>query len=130
MGLTIAEAEEFPLSPATGVEVVNSKAALHVLLARSAMIDPLDRLRLDPGKRWRACPARFSWYHAIMAKSTNDTTKPRKRPAQSGTPVMVRLQPDQIQRLDNWRKGQAELPSRPEAIRRLVEHALGNSKDA
>jgi hypothetical protein len=37
---------------------------------------------------------------------------------------MVRLLPDQAERLDRWRKDLPDRPGRPEAIRRLVERAL------
>ena len=37
---------------------------------------------------------------------------------------MVRLLPDQAARLDRWRKGLADSPGRPEAIRRLLEQGL------
>ena len=60
-----------------------------------------------------------------MAKSTRDTTKPRKqRPATLGEPVMVRVQPNMAKQLDDWRREQDDLPGRPEAIRRLVELGL------
>jgi hypothetical protein len=59
-----------------------------------------------------------------MVKSTRDTTKPRKRPAVTGDPVMVRVQPDMAKQLDDWRRKQDDLPGRPEAIRRLVELGL------
>ena len=59
-----------------------------------------------------------------MVKSTRDTTKPRKRPAVTGDPVMVRVQPEMAKELDDWRRKQADLPNRPEAIRRLVELGL------
>jgi hypothetical protein len=36
----------------------------------------------------------------------------------------MRLLPDQVERLDVWVRAQADRPSRPEAIRRLVEQAL------
>lgn len=55
--------------------------------------------------------------------ATGDTTK-RKRPPQSGAPVMVRLQPDQLAALDAWIAAQPEPVTRPEAIRRLVEKGL------
>jgi hypothetical protein len=42
--------------------------------------------------------------------------------------VMVRLEPDQIAALDAWIKKQAEPPTRPEAIRRLVEIGLKAKK--
>ena len=60
-----------------------------------------------------------------MAKSTRDTTKPRNpRPAITGAPVMVRVQPDMAKLIDDWRRKQEDLPGRPEAIRRLVEIGL------
>ena len=37
---------------------------------------------------------------------------------------MVRLLPDQAARLDRWRKGLADSPGRPEAIRRLLDQGL------
>lgn len=37
---------------------------------------------------------------------------------------MVRLQPDQLAALDAWRAAQDDQPSRPEAIRRLLDRAL------
>jgi hypothetical protein len=60
-----------------------------------------------------------------MGKSTRDTTKPRKpRAVVTGEPVMVRVQPEMAKELDDWRRKQADLPNRPEAIRRLVELGL------
>jgi hypothetical protein len=41
---------------------------------------------------------------------------------------MVRLLPAQAKRLDEWRKSHADKPGRPEAIRRLLEQALGKGK--
>jgi hypothetical protein len=42
-----------------------------------------------------------------------------------GKPVVVRIQPPQLQALDAWIAEQAPpFPSRPEAIRRLVELGL------
>ena len=40
-------------------------------------------------------------------------------------PVMVRLLPGQATSVDAWRGRQTDRPGRPEAIRRLVERALG-----
>jgi hypothetical protein len=37
---------------------------------------------------------------------------------------MVRLQPELATPLDDWRRNQADLPTRAEAIRRLLEEAL------
>jgi hypothetical protein len=41
---------------------------------------------------------------------------------------MVRLQPELSAPLDDWRRKQADLPSRAEAIRRLVELGLKAKK--
>ena len=38
--------------------------------------------------------------------------------------VSTRLQPGFLERLDAWRREQPDLPSRPEALRRLAEQAL------
>jgi hypothetical protein len=46
----------------------------------------------------------------------------------TGEPVLVRIQPDMAKRIDGWRARQDDLPSRPEAIRRLVEQGLGGKK--
>jgi len=46
------------------------------------------------------------------------------RPGQSGQFVGVRLQPDDLAALDAWIADQADPPSRPEAMRRLMRQAL------
>lgn len=38
--------------------------------------------------------------------------------------VSTRLQPELLKRLDEWRRRQPDLPSRPEALRRLAEKGL------
>jgi hypothetical protein len=43
-------------------------------------------------------------------------------------PVMVRLSPDQVTRLDDWRRAQSDLPGRPEAIRRILDDRLNLPK--
>ena len=39
-------------------------------------------------------------------------------------PITVRLQPVPLRELDLWAKSQDDRPSRPEAIRRLIELGL------
>lgn len=57
--------------------------------------------------------------------SIRGTTKKRGRPATGkGESINVRLQPDQLAAVDAWAAKQEDGPSRPEAIRRLVEKAL------
>ena len=64
-----------------------------------------------------------------MVKASREITKSiKKRATSTGAPVLVRLQPDALQRLDDWRRGQEDLPGRPEAIRRLIEMALSKRK--
>lgn len=61
-----------------------------------------------------------------MAKSTSDNKKSMGRPRTGiGQLIGVRLQPDQLAALDRWIEGQEEpRPSRPEAIRQLIDKAL------
>ena len=40
------------------------------------------------------------------------------------TPVMVRFPREQLDLIDAWRRLQADLPTRPEAVRRLTEKGL------
>jgi hypothetical protein len=48
----------------------------------------------------------------------------RGRPPKDIVPVLVRLPVSQADALDVWRAGQDDKPTRPEAIRRLVDLAL------
>jgi hypothetical protein len=57
-------------------------------------------------------------------KAHRSLGSPRPRPKGTGEPVLVRLQPEFAAPLDGWRRGQSDLPSRAEAIRRLVELRL------
>jgi hypothetical protein len=41
---------------------------------------------------------------------------------------MVRLSPEQLKALDEWRRKEEDIPGRPEAIRRLVELGLAAKK--
>jgi hypothetical protein len=53
---------------------------------------------------------------------------PKKRrgppPTGQGIQIQVRIQPVKLADLDRWIAAQADQPSRPEAIRRIVERAL------
>jgi cytochrome c553 len=59
-----------------------------------------------------------------MMPASSDT-KSSKRPGQSGTPVMVRLQPEQLKKLDEWIARQPASLSRPEAVRTLLALSMG-----
>jgi hypothetical protein len=56
------------------------------------------------------------------------TRMARKKPGPPATGkgelIGVRIQPDQMKKLDEWISDQDDRPSRPEAIRRLVDQAL------
>lgn len=64
--------------------------------------------------------------------STQETVTARKRrgpkPTGKGVNVGVRLQPDQMTALDAWIGRQADEPSRPEAMRRLLTMALSDRR--
>jgi len=61
-----------------------------------------------------------------MVKSISSAKKSRRgRPRVHATPVNTRFPPAELQALDAWITSQpAPRPSRPEAIRRLVEWAM------
>ena len=53
------------------------------------------------------------------------TNRPRGRPTKKAQdrPFQMRVSDDFFRTVDEWRRGQADLPSRAEAIRRMVELA-------
>ena len=55
--------------------------------------------------------------------------RPRGRPATTGKGELigVRILPDLLEKIDDWRKAQEQDVSRPNAIRRLVQDALDRS---
>ena len=61
-----------------------------------------------------------------MAKQ--ETLVPQKKrgpkPTGKGKPIMTRLQPDMLHKVDAFIQRQKDSPSRPEAIRRLIELGL------
>lgn len=54
----------------------------------------------------------------------NSAKKPKGRPSVDSEAINVRMERDMIDRLDDFRRGEKDMPSRPEAIRRLVEKGL------
>jgi hypothetical protein len=62
----------------------------------------------------------------VTDATTVNTKKRKKRPGQPGHLVGTRFQPDLLKQIDEWRREQEDAPTRPEAIRRLVEKALGD----
>lgn len=65
------------------------------------------------------------WYRVNMKTSmvieSPMNAEPRRRATTTGTLVGTRFQATLLEAIDSWRKDQADLPTRPEAVRRLVE---------
>jgi hypothetical protein len=60
-----------------------------------------------------------------MSKQTVLSQKRRgPAPTGKGTLIGVRLQPPELSELDDWAARQSDTPSRPEALRRLMEYGL------
>jgi hypothetical protein len=54
----------------------------------------------------------------------------KARPPKTATPILARLQDDALEKLDKWRRQQPDLPSRPEALRRLADLGLAAESSA
>jgi len=52
----------------------------------------------------------------------------KARATETGTLIGVRLQAPELAALDAWRKDQPDLPTRPEALRRLAAFVLRNGE--
>jgi hypothetical protein len=65
-----------------------------------------------------------------MIKATRDIKKSRGRPKTTGSGVIVgaRWHGPELAEIDNWRRREDDLPSRAEAIRRLVRAGLDSLK--
>ena len=65
-----------------------------------------------------------------MAKQETLISHKRRGPAPTGkgTPILTRLQPDLLEKLDAYVARQADEISRPEGIRRLVEMGLKSQR--
>lgn len=61
--------------------------------------------------------------------SIDSAKKPKGRPKVDSEAVNVRMERDLIERVDAYRRFEPDLPSRPEAIRRLVEKALASERE-
>jgi hypothetical protein len=62
-----------------------------------------------------------------MARSARDIPKKKRGPPSQGgrkPPQLVRMDDSLTSAIDHWREKQDDEPSRPEAIRRLVELGL------
>jgi hypothetical protein len=63
-----------------------------------------------------------------MAKLLSRTKTKPGRPRKDPTSIHLTLLPKQLSLLDNWISKQPDDLSRPEAIRRIVDRALGSSE--
>jgi hypothetical protein len=71
------------------------------------------------------------WRYKIIMSAVNSAKKPVKgRPVVDSEAVNVRIERDMLGALDDWRRGQSDLPSRPEAIRRLIEVGLAAARSS
>jgi hypothetical protein len=91
-----------------------------------AMMDLICLSWLGPGRGGVLASARYFWYQYFMAKSIRGTKKSRGRPPTTGTGVQLGMRwPEPLMHaIDDWRREETDLPSRAEAIRRLVERGL------
>jgi hypothetical protein len=66
----------------------------------------------------------------VNTETTYMTNRPRGRPTKKAQdrPFQMRVSDDFFRAVDEWRRGQADLPSRAEAIRRMVEIAAKTKK--
>jgi hypothetical protein len=60
----------------------------------------------------------------LMVKYRDNMKTQKPRATETGTLVGVRFQAPQLAALDAWRKNKDDLPTRPEAVRRLLEGAV------
>jgi hypothetical protein len=63
-----------------------------------------------------------------MSASTEHVKRKVGRPKHPTVQVLVRFEPAELERVDRWRLHRTGEPSRPEAIRRLVELGLAKAK--
>lgn len=63
-----------------------------------------------------------------MVVESSMNARSRRRATTTGTLVGTRFHAPQLEAIDSWRKEQEDLPTRPEAVRRLVK--LGMTRDA
>lgn len=59
-----------------------------------------------------------------------NAARPKRRAIATGKLVGTRFQAHLLEAIDNWRKEQVDLPTRPEAVRRLIELGMARSMNA
>lgn len=63
-----------------------------------------------------------------MTKSASGNAKAKGASSGRGQFIGVRIQPELLTKLDDFRRNQHDIPTRPEAMRRLIEQALSARK--
>lgn len=61
---------------------------------------------------------------AVNTEMSKTSKKVGRPPGRSGRPFQMRVTPEFDAAVDEWRRKQPDIPSRSEAIRRLVDQAL------
>jgi hypothetical protein len=86
---------------------------------------------LGPGGKLLLPLGSLFWYYHFMKKSIRVVPKKRGRPATGRDPVTaIRLSPQIRASVDAWAAKQEDSPPRSEAIRRMIEMALGATRPA
>lgn len=76
-------------------------------------------------RTFERCGIVLTRYHGIHIM--NDE-QPKRRASTTGTLVGTRFQAPLLDAIDSWRKAQSDLPTRPEAVRRLVELGMSSKQ--
>jgi hypothetical protein len=69
-------------------------------------------------------PGSLFLYTNITAKTVHKKSRGRPAGVKYGETIPTRFEPGTIKAIDAWRRKQDDLPSRSEAIRRLVQLSL------
>ena len=79
-----------------------------------------------PGRRSRPACLPGSLGCFIIGSMVEDESSERRWPPSpdENAGIQVLMPPNELRALDNWRRQQPDLPSRSEAVRRLVDKAL------
>ncbi len=70
----------------------------------------------------------LAWYRVNV--NTSKQPERRARARTTGTLVGTRFQAELLEAIDLWRRAQSDLPTRPEAVRRLVELGMRDEDGA
>jgi hypothetical protein len=79
---------------------------------------------LHPQESARLLAAQHLWRYKIIMSIDSARKSTKGRPSVDSEAVNVRMERPQLTRLDDWRRRQVDMPSRPEAIRRLIDLGL------